>query len=98
MRTKYDVKYFFNKFYNIPEDQWIQFNFNNVNGKKCAMGHCGVRSPYSFTEEAIALDTLFMSTLKMTAFDINDWESDLGDAPKERILNGLILISSKIKL
>ena len=54
--AKFDKKYFIKKFSKIAEDKFTQGNMS-MNGKHCAMGHCGV-SVWKHTEESLALTKL----------------------------------------
>jgi hypothetical protein len=100
---QYDVEYFFNKFEAIPERLWLVDDFCEALGdRKCALGWCGAGydqdadSEYE-TEESRALATLFWRDLGLAVASVNDGHrgmTELGDTPRERILNALILISA----
>lgn len=99
----YNIDFFVRKFERIPDELWTVGKFTE--GKKhCALGHCGASEYHDDTEEANALTWLFQDH----GFDVarvNDgvtWDniegmnmSQLGDTPKERILNALSLIASE---
>ena len=56
--VKFDKKYFIKKFSKIAEDKFVQGSMS-IDGKCCAMGHCGVRN-WSHTEESLALTKLIV--------------------------------------
>lgn len=84
---KYDVDYFINKFEAIPEEEWGTGTYNNLEGQKCAYGHCG--APYN-TEETEALDKI-RGPGNWAIATINDGKCPLynQDTPKQRILAAL---------
>ena len=107
---KYDAKYFIKKFDKIPEDKWFNKKYHNEEKTKfCAFGHCGGVPDIGIfnSQEALALQDLFNRN-HLLVHKINDGEvigycfaynvnaKDLGDTPKERILNTLVLIDSGI--
>lgn len=77
----------------------------------CALGHCGARHNNRDTELSRALSSLF-SDHNLNITSVNDGAStrvittpeysfviqhnDLGDTPKERILNALVLIDNNL--
>lgn len=63
---EYDVNYFINKFEAIPESQFTTHLFQNQDGQKCSVGHCGIFSVHNVTPEGIALKRVFVN-LPITA-------------------------------
>jgi hypothetical protein len=57
---KYNAQYFIDKFENIAPELWCQGKFE-LDGRSCALGHCGVRSGWreEWGAEARALRSLF---------------------------------------
>lgn len=106
---KYNTEYFINKFESIPNELWTTGRLQK-NGASCALGHCGVEDLDDLNAEAVALadqlkpifvavyeDTPNFSFSSVTG--INDWAdsfSSLGDTPKERIINALVLAHTGI--
>jgi len=79
--------------------------------KYCALGHCGNIGDGHFTPEAQALQDLVKEKLEVSVAYVNDavlgvgeiltseqlkMIKDLGDTPKERILNALLMIDAGI--
>ncbi len=92
---KYDAMYFLKKFDAIPEDHWRTDLYDDKSGRLCALGHCGERL-FSRTAESTALALLLGSPVA-----INDGfleYEELGDTPKERIINALLLVNEGIAL
>lgn len=56
--AEYDVDHFIEKFEAIPERLWTVGYFRDMEGRHCALGHCGKNSPSHWTEEARALARL----------------------------------------
>jgi hypothetical protein len=99
---KYDAMYFIKKFDAIPENEWTILNYveydsftNSVD--KCVMGHCNAHYDYD-NKEATALRSLFEDNIHIFASQVNDGfvngSYELGNNPKERILNALYLINA----
>jgi len=101
-------EYFIEKFEAIPEEEWTEGDLVtkliNEKCQRCALGHCGMTTYEIITEEAEALSmllrplhgdkhvTLFESVYRINdAFMFTDFY-ELGDTPKERILNALAKI------
>lgn len=88
---KYNIDYFIKKFTAIPEGKWCTGMYLNDNDQSCALGHCGVRYTescgYNKTDEANALITIFGRSGKV--ININDFELELGNTPRTRILRAL---------
>lgn len=87
----YDVDYFIKKFEAIPEELWIMC-YAFIDGKCCALGHCGVRennSSYTETDESSAISSLFGS--RTMVWKINDGADYKyrQPTPKQRILAAL---------
>lgn len=91
----YSVDYFLEKFYAIPDEMWLIGNFVDKSNPaiKCALGHCGYHWS-KYTEEAQVLrEHIFETDLINDGTDSNGINfSELGDTPKERILNALLLV------
>ena len=93
------LKEYFDFFKDIPENKWCTGEFKNYQGQMCALGLVGERAE---TEKNPLRDML--SFAKEDAASINNgyspWNSlpveELGDSPKERILNAIILKESGI--
>jgi hypothetical protein len=98
MKKTFDCRYFLEKFFKIPENKWTVGQYEDAQGKKCALGHCG-EGAREITKESLELDKLFMRPefIYVTAVNDGGYENtELGDTPKERILNALIMIESGI--
>lgn len=95
---KYTATYFINKFEEIPEENWTTGVFERAYKARCALGHCGY-SGHTSSLEGIALIELF-NIDKFSVVNVNDSKygifDDLGDTPKERILNALVLIDNNL--
>lgn len=103
---KYDAMYFLKKFDAIPEENWTTNVYADEMGRCCAYGHCGSRD-ISDSDSFLAdqLETLFRTSLDADAAAVNDADTkyqkhavfrELGDHPKERILNALLLINAGV--
>jgi len=105
----YDVDYFISKFSAIPDSKWGVRKYKN-NGKRCALGHCGVTLGKS-TEEGEVLSRLFFDKFEVPITRINDatnshksfkfYRTDalfLGNTPKKRILAALELIKAGVSI
>lgn len=57
-KNKYNVDYFIKKFTKIGRNRWYSGKFVGPHGRKCALGHCGVRDDGSNTDESEALQEL----------------------------------------
>lgn len=57
----YNVDYFINKFEAIPESHFTTHLFENQDGQKCVVAHCGVFHLHTVTPEGIALKQVFDS-------------------------------------
>ena len=102
MNKKYAAEYFYNKFAAIPDNEWTtEVYFRPEDNAYCALGHCGC-TDLGDSEESLTLECLFLgSDLFVSVPSINDGTegtSDLGDTPKERILNALTLISAELDI
>lgn len=109
---KYDAMYFLEKFDAIPDILWTIRNYKNSYGQCCALGHCGAAFKHGLSPEAQALSYLFVKNLKTNPIIINDGVNDtsntsalsdeylldLGNSPKERIMNALYLINAGVTL
>lgn len=95
---KYNAVYFINKFEAIPKELWVTGKFKK-DDRYCAMGHCGVgaNTDYADNKESTALKDLFEKH-GLNVWSVNDSSmgssADLGDSPKERIVNALVLIET----
>ena len=70
MDAVYDADYFIEKFSQIPDDQWTTGNYA-MDGKCCALGHCGMRSGFGAGYEASELDSLFGRVFGKTLAVVN---------------------------
>lgn len=101
---EYTVEYFINKFSAIPEAEWTRATFNDGQGRKCVMGHCGYTNHDLRTREGKELLKLMKQNLGFSPIIVNDAHcmyansTDFGDTPKERILNALIMIAAGVTL
>jgi hypothetical protein len=95
---KYDAIYFINKFDAIPDEKWTTGSYENEYGQRCAIGHCAPYYSLNYTEEVKGLMRLFYFD---SAAEINDGYLEyveLGDTPKERIINALLLVNAGVEL
>ncbi len=100
--NKYTAEYFINKFEQIPDAKWtVHVYYNPMEKSYCALGHCGCTAKKA-TNEGIALNRLFWKNTPFTVPDVNDGRSslacELGDTPKERVINALALIAAGVPL
>jgi hypothetical protein len=88
--TTYTVDYFIDKFTAIDDELWTTGAFHDVNGCKCALGHCGMDHPHHTSVEALALIALF-DDAALSVVGVNDGLSAqyTQDTPKARILAAL---------
>lgn len=98
-KSKYTPEYFIAKFERIPDAKWTTGAFKTPSGACCALGHCGVSDFTEFTGEGNELDTLFRGAFGRGVVLFNDASydknaQDLGDTPKERVINALTLIAT----
>lgn len=81
-----------------PLERWCTGQFTRGRGKNaahCALGHCGFNDNLKVTQEGKTLSSLFARhDLDITKLNdgVGDYAS-LGDTPKERVINALVLIS-----
>lgn len=73
----------------IPEDRWCVNLLNDGDGRSCALGHLGVRHCFDFNWTASIFEDLFNYYLQEKSANINNFNTDFGDHPKERILVAL---------
>ena len=88
---------YFNFFKDIPEEKWTVGDFINENGQMCALGLLGDRN---YTRDCHPFRR-FLSIDGHDASCINNGARlgsflDLGDTPKERVLNAIVLKESGI--
>lgn len=101
---KYTAKYFINKFSKIPDDKWCMGKYTDGYAC-CALGHCGATNTDPTTRETAHLEALFRR-LGTSAPSINDVRylspgiepSHLGDTPKERVIDALLLIAAGVDI
>ncbi len=102
--TKYNARYFIDKFAAIPEGMWCVGTYRTVDARRCALGHCGYVG--TDTAETSSLKDLlqakssgvYVGRINDGAFSLDnaiDLEQ-LGDTPRERILNALVLVEAGI--
>lgn len=102
--SKYTTAYFINKFEAIPEEEIYLSSFADTPRGPTYLHHCGW-VPGNLNDEAKQLLEI-LSFMQGNPFDINDGTDfngdlssdywDLGDTPKERVINALVLISTGI--
>lgn len=98
-REKYTVDYFLRKFRAIPLSQWAFGNLRTPDGRRCALGHCGVSlGQHGWPREAAALRDL----LGFSVTEVNDrglfgarWLRS--GTPRGRILEALRLVQRRSK-
>ena len=90
--TEYDVDYFIAKFEAIPAESWCMGVYQ-MGMQHCVFGHCGVEMTAP-TREGDSLYRLFGYSKAVMVNDDVDNYSELGDDPRERILNALYLIKA----
>lgn len=99
MSTKYTVDYFIQKFKAIPENKWGTGTFVFKDGRKCALGHCGMTSQKRTGKEAKSLLDLF----EINGFDVAKVNDDQccdfrQKTAKTRILSCLNVIKKQESL
>jgi hypothetical protein len=52
---KFDIDYFIAKYEAIPDELFTVHLFENYEGQKCSVGHCGVYDKAGITPESLAL-------------------------------------------
>lgn len=97
---KYTTEYFIKKFDAIPESEWTVETFEDKHGRKCALGHCN----YLDGERMALTHVICELGIEGNAAVINDGTNtedvpvksalELGETPKERILNALSLVAA----
>jgi hypothetical protein len=95
---KYTAKYYMKKFDTIPDEKWTTHTFMDASGACCALGHCMVRGDYIYSNSSEARGLQRQLGFGNVS-SINDGQSSyrkLGDTPKERILNALILVEAGV--
>ena len=97
---KYSIDYFLEKFYAIPTERWGTGSFKRGN-RCCALGHCGTSGAGGQTIEGKALlkllndATMINDGISPMSYFPRDYDK-LGDNPKERIINALLLKKARI--
>lgn len=96
---KYTVDYFIEKFSKIPKEKWCVEKFSYPDGRKCALGHCGVTLT-SIPKEGRILNDIFQKYYNVWAWYINDGYYNIKNFskykhPKTRILNALKELKKK---
>lgn len=88
---KFNKQYFIAKFEAIPENDWCTGNIENVDGQRCAIGHCVQSDGDSLNEEEIdALKWLFISNGHKIDLVNDRIDQDYKQAtPKQRVLAAL---------
>ena len=97
----FTVEYFIKKFEAIPEEKWCMGRITDDQGRHCAMGHCLEKGTVS--EELLALGRIFNSIVDSSNHNAEIWEvndgfylyKELGDTPKQRILNALYEVKNQ---
>lgn len=87
---KFNKQYFIAKFEAIPENHWCVGNTENMDGQRCAIGHCVQNDGETLDEEeAEALKVLFVTSGSIA--DINDNKNSTykQPTPKQRVLAAL---------
>ena len=97
------VRYFYEKFAAIDKYDWCTYVYQDSEGRRCVLGHCGARNIH-VTPEARVLNKLSWKYLNLSIDHINDGSSEIyNDAvfklkhPQERILAALTLIIDKLQ-
>jgi hypothetical protein len=88
----------------IPEDKWCVGKFKNEQGQMCAVGHVAgplgdwfTRSHPIRSKMSIKGDIRNHGTYDAANINNGSGEmADLGETPKERVLNAIVLIESGI--
>jgi hypothetical protein len=107
MKPVYNVNYFISKFEAIPEESWTILTLCDDQGRRCALGHCGVtKDPVTqdeiYTQESEALVDIFAVSTNYPNSSvalINDglcWMAPGEETPKKRILAALALVRKEI--
>jgi hypothetical protein len=99
MARKYTVDFFLKKFSKIPVRRWTTAVFEKE-GRRCALGHCGVKAMLQLNPQGKALAEIFgwlpnagLETKADRVAEINDKQPNYagvkGKTPRTRILNAL---------
>lgn len=86
----YDVHYFIAKFEAIPDEDWCTLQYEDADGRHCALGFCGER--YGGRSDEAAQLRRIIYRLGVSVDGVNDGslgKLNWGDTPRERILNAL---------
>lgn len=94
----------------IPDSQYANGSLDNLNGAKCANGHLGCTSEVYGIKVSIIADRLSKLLKDKSSFlrgypeqlarvnNGTDGYEELGDTPKERVLNYLALAANGLHL
>lgn len=108
--SKYTAEYFIAKFEAIPAEKWVTGSrgWYAEREVRCVLGQCGETFVESNDEDGLVhvktpmsleYRRLVSQLVDLTGYAINDGTGDffaLGDSPKERVINALVLISTGI--
>jgi hypothetical protein len=98
---KYDSIYFLKKFDAIPDDKWTVGSYRNSMNQRCAVGHCLGNIPVKNIRTRRSKELFALRNVLFAPTSINDGLRafiQLGDTPKERIINALLLANAGIDL
>jgi hypothetical protein len=95
----YDAKYFFKKFSKIPPKKWGTGKLQDDKGRRCVLGHCGVKEngdkvSYDYSPQGLLLNALLKQYTGFGAIDVNDgYINNAGDPMRHE--NFTITINGK---
>jgi len=107
--TKYTVDYFIEKFSAIPEEMWTVGETEDIDGKKCALGFCSLKSANNSNKETKSLCIILKPYLINIApfrtnhilneeiWYVNDRMINHNRNPKKNILDGLMWVKDNVK-
>lgn len=87
----YTKQYFIEKFSNIPDEMWTEGMYADKEGRRCALGWCGMTGHFqSQTEESAELNKVF-GKIRGITWQISDGHDPRFQqpTPKARILAAL---------
>ncbi len=90
MTPYYNTQFFIDKFEAIPDEKWMTKFYSDGEGRKCALGHCGIASGWLQGSEADSLIKL-LASLGTNPADVNDGHDARykQETPKQRIIAAL---------
>jgi hypothetical protein len=103
MKTFKTLGEYYDFFEAIPEEKWGVGEYYNNKGQCCALGHLGVRESFFETylpkvnkQFQIPVEHLLYNAVIPSINDGIGIAKNLGDTPKQRVLNAILLKSAGV--